>query len=295
MSTASDPLPGNGTQRDGGGMGVTSDGASWTPAPLAHITFWVYAGTALTVIAAPALWPWAVAVLMANHLVLFVAVMLPRSRMLGPNITHLSEAAVRRGEVALTFDDGPDPDVTPRVLDLLDRHGAKASFFCVGERAAAHPDLVREIVRRGHSVENHSYRHSNFFAFYGLMRFRKEVAAAQQTLSDIAGRAPVFFRAPMGFRSPLLDPVMWRAGLRYVSWTRRGFDAVSGNPARVLRRLCRNLAAGDILLLHDGSAARTATGEAVVLAVLPGLLDHLSELGLHGVSLAKACEDGSAL
>src|SRR2546430_5566801 len=204
--------------------------------------------------ARPPAWTWALGVLGANHRVLFLALLWPRVQLLGPNLVHLPAPAVRRREIALTFDDGPDPEVTPRVLELLDRFQAKASFFCIGEKAAAYPELVKEIARRGHSVENHSYHHRHAFAFFGISRLRREVDAAQATVALITGRPPVFFRAPAGFRSPLLDPVLAPRGLRYVSWTRRGFDAVSGSPKRILRQLTRGLGAGDILLLHDSAA-----------------------------------------
>src|SRR4030095_9428407 len=121
---------------------------------------------------------------------------------------------------------------------------------------AVYPEIVREIARRGHSVENHSNRHRNGFAGYGLRRLSRDIEAAQETLSALAGRAPAFFRAPMGLRSPLLDPVLARHGLTYVSWTRRGFDTIDGSPARVLARLVRGLSAGDILMLHDRTPAR---------------------------------------
>src|SRR5258708_19437836 len=194
---------------------------------------------------------WGLAVLGANHLGLFVAVLSPRGQLLGPNLVRLPAPAVRRREISLTFDDGPDPEVTPRVLELLDRYQAKASFFCIGEKAAAHPELVKEIARRGHSVENHSYHHHNAFAFFSLSRLKREVDAAQASVAAITGRPPDFFRAPAGFRSPLLDPVLAARGLRYVSWTRRGFDAVSCNSRRILRELTGGLAPRDILLLHD--------------------------------------------
>jgi peptidoglycan/xylan/chitin deacetylase (PgdA/CDA1 family) len=242
----------------------------------------------------PALWPWVVGGLAVNHLLLSAAVLWPRGRVLGPNLAHLPAAAAARNEVSLNFDDGPDPEVTPRVLDLLDRHQARASFFCIGEKAAAFPQLVREIARRGHSVENHSHSHSNLFAFYGLGRLRCEVDATQATLGGITGRAPVFFRAPAGFRSPLLDPVMAACGLHYVSWSHRGYDSVHGDAAAVLRRLTRGLAPGDILLLHDGAPARTSDGEPVVLVVLPALLERIAARGLKPVTLPDACRDGSA-
>ncbi len=182
--------------------------------------------------------------LVANHAALAVAGLLPRSRAIGPNVARLPPAAARRKEVALTFDDGPDPEVTPRVLDQLDEAGMTATFFLIGERAARHPALVREIVRRGHAVENHSHRHSTAFAFYGLGRMRRDVEAAQAAIADAAGVAPVFFRAPFGIRSPLLDPALARCGLHYVSWTRRGFDTVARKPERVLERLARGRRGG---------------------------------------------------
>ena len=216
--------------------------------------------------------------------------MRPKSRLLGPNLVRLPEPSVRRGEVALTFDDGPDPRITPRLLDLLDHHGAKASFFCIGEKAAAHPAIVRDILRRGHSVENHSHRHPYAFACYGLRALRREIEAAQRTIEDIAGRPPRFFRAPVGLRSPLLDPVLARLGLDYAGWARRGYDTICDDPARVLQRLARGLAAGDVLVLHDGSSARTAAGQPVVLAVLPALLREFGARGLKAVSLPIALE-----
>ncbi|HET6492438.1 MAG TPA: polysaccharide deacetylase family protein [Burkholderiales bacterium] len=230
--------------------------------------------------------------LAGNHLLLGAAVFFPRGRLLGPNLTRLAAPAIRRREVCLTFDDGPDPAVTPRVLELLDRYHAKASFFCIGEKAVAFPDIVREIARRGHSVENHSYGHSHAFAFYGLGRLRREVALAQRTIVAICGQPPAFFRAPAGFRGVLLDAALSDTGLRYVSWTRRGYDAVSNDSAAVLRRLTRGLAAGDVLLLHDGASARTREGEPVVLAVLPALLEQVAARDLIPVSLRMAWSEG---
>jgi len=193
--------------------------------------------------------------------------------------------------VAITFDDGPDPDVTPLVLDLLDRYAATASFFCIGQRVTAYPELVRDIIRRGHSVENHSYRHPYAFACYLPSALRHEIENTQTEICAITGLRPAFFRAPMGLRSPLLDFFMAKSNLCYVSWTRRGLDCFSHNPAIVLRRLMRGLAAGDVLLLHDGSCARTDDGNPILLAVLPSLLEHLSRRGLQPVSLPIACAD----
>lgn len=236
----------------------------------------------------PPAWVWALGAVVANHAFLTALGLWPRSTLLGPNMLRLPDEAIQRGEVALTLDDGPDPHVTPAMLDVLDRFGAKASFFCVGAKAVAHPNLIREIVRRGHSVENHSNVHSNWFSLYGMRRLRREIESAQATLSELSGRSPQYFRAPAGLRSPLLDPVVARLGLRYVAWTRRGFDTVTHNAARVLGRLTRDLAAGDILLLHDGGCALTPAGRPVAIEVLPSLLELAAARGLKCVSLPMA-------
>lgn len=260
---------------------------AWHPAPAIHVTLALHAAGVLTLAIQPSLWAWVVIALAANHLILSIAVFFPRGDLLGPNITRLPPEAAARGEIALTFDDGPDPEVTPQVLDLLDRNRMKASFFCIGEKAAAFPEIVREIVRRGHSVENHSSCHSYAFAFCGPSRLGREVDAAQSTIGGITGRAPGFFRAPAGFRNPFLDPVLAKRALLYVSWTRRGFDTVCRDPGVVLSKLTRGLAAGDILLLHDGNAARTAQGQPIVLAVLPLLLERLGAYRLASVALTN--------
>jgi peptidoglycan/xylan/chitin deacetylase (PgdA/CDA1 family) len=237
----------------------------------------------------PVSWDYVAAALAGNHLMLGLAGMWPRSTLLGSNLRRLPEESVSRREIALTFDDGPDPIVTPRVLDLLDQRQAKASFFCVGAKAAAYPAIIQDIARRGHSVENHTHTHPAAFATYGVRRLRREIEASQETLAGLCGRRPAFFRAPAGVRSPLLDPVLARLGLQYVSWTRRAFDTVDHNPVTVLKRLARKLAAGDVLALHDGGA-KLARGRApVVLEVLPRLMDKIEAANLKPVALTTAC------
>lgn len=263
---------------------------AWRPAPFVGTSIVLHALILIGLFAEPQQWRVWLLVFVGNHLLICAAVMLPRNQWIGANITLLPEAAVKRGEIALTLDDGPDPAVTPQVLDLLDRHAAKASFFCIGERAQAHPDLVREILRRGHSVENHSLRHDKTFAFRGWSWTRTEVQNSQQVLSNITGQMPRFFRAPAGFRNPLLDPILALAGLRYAAWTRRGFDSVRGDATSVLRRLCRNWRPGFILLMHDGHPAKTSAGVPVILEVLPILLDEIQQRGWRVVSLPMALE-----
>jgi peptidoglycan-N-acetylglucosamine deacetylase len=259
----------------------------WKPAPAIKASAVLHLGAALALGAGGA-WPWCVGAVVANHLVLTGAGLWPRSSLVGHNQRRLSQAASQAQQIALTIDDGPDPDITPAVLDILDQAQAKVSFFCIGERVEAYPDLAREIVRRGHSIENHSYAHRHHFSLLGLGGLRKEISRAQATIENVTERAPQYFRAPAGLRSPLLDPVLQHLGLALVSWTRRGFDTVSTQPELVLKRLTKGLAAGDILLLHDGHCARTQAGQAVILEVLPGLLKSVAERGLQAVRLDQA-------
>jgi len=266
----------------------------WYPAPLIQATAALHVGGAVALAFSGTDWRWVAGALVANHGAILAATLAPRSRLLGPNVVRLPEACAARREVALTFDDGPDPEVTPRVLDMLDRHGAVGNFFCIGERAAAHPGVLREIVTRGHAAESHSFRHAIGFAAWGPGGLRRDVEAAQRAIADASGVAPRFFRAPYGPRSPMLDLVLARAGLTYVSWRRRGYDGVDRDPERVLRRLTGSLEAGDVLLLHDGTSAPRRRFEPTVLRVLPRLLRHFDEHGLRPVTLRAAFGVASA-
>ena len=260
----------------------------WKPTPFIKASVALHGSAAVGAIAVPEAWPWALGAFAANHALLVTTGLLPRSTWLGPNWVTLPAAAAARREVALTIDDGPDLEVTPRVLDLLDEAEVRATFFCIGRRARQAPALCREIVARGHGVENHGDCHSNAFSLFGIKRMRADISAAQATLADITGQAPRFFRATAGLRNPLLEPVLAQLDLQLAAWTRRPFDTVNADPERVLQRLTRNLGPGDILLMHDGHAARTAAGEAVILSTLPRLLQALKGAELQPVTLQDA-------
>jgi len=266
----------------------------WSAPPALTASFGLHALAAAALAVAPESWPWALSAIALNHAGLTAAGLWPRSRLLGPNITRLPAPAIERREFALTLDDGPDTDVTPRVLDLLDAHGAKATFFCIAQRAQAAPALLRDIVARGHDVQNHSHAHRHNFSLSGPAALQREIRRAQDVLADLSGQPPHCFRAPAGLRNPFLDPVLHRLGLHLVSWTRRGFDTVSADPQHVLARLTRGMAAGDIVLLHDGHARRGPDGRPVVLDVLPQLLAHGARLGLQPTTLRAAVPARSA-
>ena len=259
----------------------------WKPSAAIKASAVLHVG-ALAGVAAGVAWPWAVGGLIANHAVLTIAGLWPRSTLLGSNMLRLSRAACDAQQIAITIDDGPNPQVTPAVLDILDAANAHATFFCIGKAVETYPQLAREIVRRGHTIENHSYAHRHHFSLMGLSQLHSEISRAQNVISQVTGQSPVYFRAPAGLRSPLLDPVLQSLNLQLVSWTRRGFDTVATDPDKVLKKLERNLSAGDILLLHDGNSASCANGKPVVLDVLPKLLATVQTRGLCAVSLRDA-------
>ena len=282
---------------------------SWRASPLIRGSVVLHAGAAAAALARPQWWPWALSAVVADHLLLTATGLWPRSRWLGPNWTRLPSPAAgsvpvpasatdaagtfpgalpQADAVALTIDDGPDPELTARVLDVLDEHGARATFFCIGERVAQHPALARAIVERRHEIGNHSHRHLKRFSLLGPRALREEIRRAQGAILDATGERPRFFRAPAGLRNPFLEPVLARESLQLVSWTRRGFDTVNGSARAVLGRLTRRLRAGDILLLHDGHAARTAAGTPVILEVLPALLSALQAARLTPITLRAA-------
>jgi peptidoglycan/xylan/chitin deacetylase (PgdA/CDA1 family) len=262
----------------------------WRPPLFVKASVACHFGATVAVASDPALWPWALGAVVLDHALITATGLLPRSTWLGSNLRRLPDASAMRGEVAITIDDGPDPQVTPAVLDLLDAHHARATFFCIAAHAQAHPQLCRDIVRRGHSVQNHSQRHSHTFSLLGPRGMAREIAQAQDTLGQITGQAPRFFRAPAGLRNLFLAPVLHRLDLQLVSWTRRGFDTARTEPAGVLARLTHRLAAGDIVLLHDGNSALAPSGKPVVLEVLPGLLQRFGQAGLRTVTLPQALQ-----
>lgn len=259
----------------------------WKPSPTIQASAALHLG-AVAGIASGLPVAWAAGALIANHALLAGAGLWPRSAALGSNIIRLSSAASDANQIAITIDDGPNPEVTPAVLDLLDAANAQASFFCIGRLVELHPHLAQEIIKRGHSIENHSFGHRHHFSLMGMKSLRQEIVKTQEIISQTTGYIPSFFRAPAGLRSPLLDPILQSLDLKLVSWTRRGFDTITNDPSKILNKLQRNLAAGDILLLHDGNCAMTKSGQPVIFPVLSKLLDTLHSLRLQPVSLKSA-------
>jgi peptidoglycan-N-acetylglucosamine deacetylase len=260
----------------------------WQPTVLIKISVVLHAVLLIGLFATPQLWRWLLAIFIADHLVIALAGLLPRSNWLGPNWTKLPQAAAKRNEVALTIDDGPDPLVTRPVLEILERYQVKATFFYIGDHVLQHPELCREIIQRGHAIENHSQRHKLYFSLLGTQGIMREITEGQETISNITGIRPQFFRAPAGLRNPFLEPVLSRLDLTLASWSVRAFDTKNRNAEKVKNKLIAGLRPGAIILLHDANAARTDTGVPIIIAVLPALLEAAREKGLKFVTLPEA-------
>lgn len=160
--------------------------------------------------------------------------------------------ATARREVWLTIDDGPDPEDTPRILELLVAHGARATFFVIGEKAARHPALIRAIVAAGHEVANHTHTHplgTFWCAWPG--RVGRELDEATRALGKI-GLSPARFRPPAGTKNPWLPAALRQRGLTGIGWSARGLEHWPGGPDAVAARALHRVAPGSILLLHEG-------------------------------------------
>ena len=190
------------------------------------------------------------------------------------------------GSIALTFDDGPCPRGTPRVLDVLRESGARATFFLVGERAQAHPELVRRIDREGHAIGNHGWRHRTLPAL-AARPMADEIDRCQATLSSLLGAAPRLLRPPYGYRDFRVYRAARRRGLTPVMWSLDPRDWILSDAATLAQRLQR-AGPGDIVLLHDGLPQRAA-----MLAALAPLLDRLRLAGVPVERLSPPSE-GSA-
>lgn len=216
-------------------------------------------------------WKIGLAALALTHGAVLWATFNPRSQLFCPALVRLPGDTPR---VWLTIDDGPSEDTLP-MLELLDAHGARATFFLVGQRVRARPELVREIVRRGHGIGNHSDSHPQA-AFWrlGPCALEAEIAANQRTLAQVAGTAPRWFRSVVGHTNPFIGPVLERHGLTRVAWSARGFDGVTCTPDQVLARIEPDLRPGAIVLLHEGA------GHGHNLQILERLLGLLQARGL---------------
>jgi peptidoglycan/xylan/chitin deacetylase (PgdA/CDA1 family) len=174
----------------------------------------------------------------------------PSSGIFYPTVTR---GARDSRHVALTFDDGPDPEVTPAVMDALARYGARATFFSIGRSLNAHPQLARRLVAAGHELGNHSWRHSRWQNLFGSREHTREIARGERAIASLTGRrVKPLYRPPIGLKSPQLARVASRRHLTLVAWSLHSRDTRIADPKRVARHVLERIRPGDIVLMHDG-------------------------------------------
>lgn len=223
----------------------------------------------------PVSWLLATAVFFTSHMLLLYPTLRARSQWLGPVFTRF---ATKNDEVWLTIDDGPTLD-TDAVLDVLDRHGAKATFFVKGALARQFPEAIRSIVERGHEVANHSLTHpsATFWCLHPVAILR-EIEGCNRAIEEVAGERPTRFRAPVGMKNPFVHPILSRLQMPLVAWTSRGFDGVDGfDPDTAAERITARATRGAIVLMHQGVKGRD--GSLASARCLDLVLSGLTERG----------------
>ena len=186
--------------------------------------------------------------------------------------------------VALTFDDGPSPEHTPQILDLLDAGRAKATFFVIAKKALAPPELLRSIAARGHAIGVHGYDHDRLLSLRSPQRVSDDIEKAIDAVTSITGERPVLYRPPVGLTSPRIAQALEWFDVTVVGWSVRALDGVKGaSPDRVITRVKRGLRDGAIILLHD--AAERDDHRPASLDALPKILEAMRLHDLEGVRL----------
>jgi peptidoglycan-N-acetylglucosamine deacetylase len=228
--------------------------------------------------------PWSIAAGAAGGALALSAVaawgaMAPSSQLYGPTIRTIDDP----GAIALTFDDGPNPTMTPKLLDLLEKYGARATFFMIGRHVRAFPQIAADAVARGHVVANHTETHPNL-AILSSRRIADELARCRDAISSATGRESRWMRPPFGGRGPTLNSTAHASGIDgIVMWSRWAWDWKPQQPARVIQHLQR-VRGGDIVLLHDGDHRRLHGDRRHTLAALEHWLPRWKDAGLRFVT-----------
>jgi len=212
----------------------------------------------------------------------------PSSELFGPTVWRTSSFR----KIALTFDDGPNPAVTPRLLDLFDRNSVRATFFLIGKFARACPELVKEISERGHLIGNHSDTHANLF-FRSRAGIRDELVKCQDAIAAAHAEPPRWLRPPYGYRNPLLRGEVRRAGMQgVVMWSKICRDWKPQPPQRLIESLSRvaspDQTHGDIVVLHDGDHRALGGDRHHVVAALEYWLPRWRDAGMEFVTMESS-------
>ncbi|SIT05727.1 Peptidoglycan/xylan/chitin deacetylase, PgdA/CDA1 family [Zobellia uliginosa] len=184
--------------------------------------------------------------------------------------------------VSITFDDGPNPEFTPKALELLAKYNAKATFFCVGQRIEKHPEILKQIISQGHTIGNHTYSHANTFGFLSLDKVLNELVQTKDLVHSLTGKKIKLYRPAFGVTNPQIAKAVDKLKVHSIGWSVRSLDTTSRSEETVLKRITNKVSKGDIILLHD-------TNEKTI-AVLEQLLLFLRKKNLSSVTVDRLLE-----
>ncbi len=224
-------------------------------------------------------WGWYIVIVL-----IFVTVKIYGSTHLSANFFVQSKCKGTTG-IAITFDDGPIAEKTDRILNILQKHQTKATFFCIGSRVIAHPQLVEKIHKHGHLIGNHSYLHGKGFDLQPSAFMQQEIQLTDAAIEKVVGIRPRFFRPPFGVMNPALAKAITTTHHTTVGWSIRSFDTLIKKEEKLFNRVTKNLKAGDIILFHDYSET--------TIAILPRVIKHIEEIGLKIVSLEELLNENA--
>ena len=186
---------------------------------------------------------------------------------------------VDKNVVALTFDDGPNKDYTPKVLTLLKKHNAKATFFVIGENVYDRPDILNNVIKDGHLIGNHSYYHKNSFGFLSTNKVIEELKSTNKIIEEKTNLKVKFFRPPFGVTNPNIAKAVGKLNLYTFGWSIRSLDTIAKDPEKVFQKIISKIKKGDVLLMHDTSE--------LSIEVLEKVLKYLDQNQLKTITLDK--------
>lgn len=167
------------------------------------------------------------------------------------HITTRCEVKTDKKEIAITFDDGPDKSVTPALLEVLNKHKVKASFFCIGRKIEGNEVVLKKIDSEGHVIGNHSYSHSNFFDFFTTQKMKREFEQSDKLVFDAIGKQMNFYRPPYGITTPAMKKAVKEKQYETIGWSVRSMDSMQKNEQKLMNKLMAQLSPGAVFLFHD--------------------------------------------